>query len=254
MCDDVELCNRCIHKFLILAHTWFVFGLPSKTGWDSNAACFDHRQKRLRCAQQPPARKSRDLDDLMSEDLPERDPRLSVDLPDHTLATERSCTQGKGAVARLALGEVVWLGHGTTLPSLTNKGFQPWHVHHIHPVLGHHDYQLVAVATDSVATDSVVSVLGRSTRITNSRAHSTEAQAPQQCAVAHPGARARVVVTQQGRHSRGGRLTCGSCLSMHMLARPIASWAGRREKTAQCVASPFFPFLFWISIVFQFSV
>jgi hypothetical protein len=145
MCDDVELCNCCVREFLILTHTWFAFDLPSKTGCDSSAACFDHGQKRLRCAQQPPARKSPDLDDLMSEDLPERDPLLSVDLPDHNLATEQSCTQGKGAVARLALGEVVWLGHGTTLPSLTNKGFQPWRVHHIHPVLGHHDYQLVAV-------------------------------------------------------------------------------------------------------------
>jgi hypothetical protein len=31
MCDDIQLCNRCVHEFLILARTWFIFGLPSKT-------------------------------------------------------------------------------------------------------------------------------------------------------------------------------------------------------------------------------
>jgi hypothetical protein len=34
MCDDVQLCNRCVPEFLILARTWFTFGLPSKTGCD----------------------------------------------------------------------------------------------------------------------------------------------------------------------------------------------------------------------------
>jgi hypothetical protein len=34
MCDDVQLCNHCVHEFLILACTWFAFGLPSKTGCD----------------------------------------------------------------------------------------------------------------------------------------------------------------------------------------------------------------------------
>jgi hypothetical protein len=34
MCDDVQLCNRCVHEFLILALTWFAFGLPSKTSCD----------------------------------------------------------------------------------------------------------------------------------------------------------------------------------------------------------------------------
>jgi hypothetical protein len=34
MCDDVQLCNRCVREFLILAHTWFVFGMPSKTRCD----------------------------------------------------------------------------------------------------------------------------------------------------------------------------------------------------------------------------
>jgi hypothetical protein len=35
LCDDVQLCNRCVREFLILARTWFAFGLPSKTGCDS---------------------------------------------------------------------------------------------------------------------------------------------------------------------------------------------------------------------------
>jgi hypothetical protein len=34
LCDDVQLCNRCVREFLILAHTWFAFDLPSKTGCD----------------------------------------------------------------------------------------------------------------------------------------------------------------------------------------------------------------------------
>jgi hypothetical protein len=35
LCDDVQLCNRCVREFLILARTWFVFDLPSKTGCDT---------------------------------------------------------------------------------------------------------------------------------------------------------------------------------------------------------------------------
>jgi hypothetical protein len=31
-----HLCNRCVHELLILARTWFAFGLPSKTGCDMN--------------------------------------------------------------------------------------------------------------------------------------------------------------------------------------------------------------------------
>jgi hypothetical protein len=34
MCDDVQLCNRCVREFLILARTWFTFDLPSKIGCD----------------------------------------------------------------------------------------------------------------------------------------------------------------------------------------------------------------------------
>jgi hypothetical protein len=30
-----HLCNRCVRELLILARTWFAFGLPSKTGCDS---------------------------------------------------------------------------------------------------------------------------------------------------------------------------------------------------------------------------
>jgi hypothetical protein len=37
LCDDVQLCNRCVREFLILAHTWFAFGLPSKTRCDTKA-------------------------------------------------------------------------------------------------------------------------------------------------------------------------------------------------------------------------
>jgi hypothetical protein len=29
-----HLCNRCVRELLILARTWFTFGLPSKTGCD----------------------------------------------------------------------------------------------------------------------------------------------------------------------------------------------------------------------------
>jgi hypothetical protein len=31
-----HLCNRCVREFLILARTWFVFGLPSKPGVTDN--------------------------------------------------------------------------------------------------------------------------------------------------------------------------------------------------------------------------
>jgi hypothetical protein len=34
MCDDVQLYNRCVRGYLILARTWFAFSLPSKTGCD----------------------------------------------------------------------------------------------------------------------------------------------------------------------------------------------------------------------------
>jgi hypothetical protein len=34
LCDDVQLCNCCVHELMILARTWFAFGLPSKTGCD----------------------------------------------------------------------------------------------------------------------------------------------------------------------------------------------------------------------------
>jgi hypothetical protein len=29
-----HLCNLCVREFLILARTWFTFGVPSKTGCD----------------------------------------------------------------------------------------------------------------------------------------------------------------------------------------------------------------------------
>jgi hypothetical protein len=33
------LCNCCVRELLILARTWFAFGLPSKTGCDSYYMC-----------------------------------------------------------------------------------------------------------------------------------------------------------------------------------------------------------------------
>jgi hypothetical protein len=36
LCDDVQLCNCCVRELLILARTWFAFGLPSKTRCDTN--------------------------------------------------------------------------------------------------------------------------------------------------------------------------------------------------------------------------
>jgi hypothetical protein len=38
LCDDVQLCNRCVREFLTLVRTWFTFGLPSKTGCDIKQA------------------------------------------------------------------------------------------------------------------------------------------------------------------------------------------------------------------------
>jgi hypothetical protein len=40
MCDDVQLCNRCVREFLILTRTWFAFDLPSKSGCDTYKGCF----------------------------------------------------------------------------------------------------------------------------------------------------------------------------------------------------------------------
>jgi hypothetical protein len=47
MCDDVQLCNRCVREFLILARTWFAFGLPSKTGCDTQMELTQHVHKPL---------------------------------------------------------------------------------------------------------------------------------------------------------------------------------------------------------------
>jgi hypothetical protein len=33
-CVMMSICNCCVREFLILARTWFTFGLPSKTGCD----------------------------------------------------------------------------------------------------------------------------------------------------------------------------------------------------------------------------
>ena len=34
------LCNCCVRELLILARTWFAFGLPSKTGCDIGGICW----------------------------------------------------------------------------------------------------------------------------------------------------------------------------------------------------------------------
>jgi hypothetical protein len=34
------LCNCCVRELLILARTWFAFGLPSKTGCDMSSHTF----------------------------------------------------------------------------------------------------------------------------------------------------------------------------------------------------------------------
>jgi hypothetical protein len=34
LCNDVRLCNCCVRKLLILARTWFTFGLSCKNGCD----------------------------------------------------------------------------------------------------------------------------------------------------------------------------------------------------------------------------
>jgi hypothetical protein len=41
------LCNCCVRELLILARTWFAFGLPSKTGCDTFAAPAYARTVRL---------------------------------------------------------------------------------------------------------------------------------------------------------------------------------------------------------------
>ena len=51
-----HLCNRCVREFLILARTWFTFGLPSKTGCDTILKLFS-----LAFLEPPMARASRNI-------------------------------------------------------------------------------------------------------------------------------------------------------------------------------------------------
>jgi hypothetical protein len=53
MCDDVQLCHRCVRELLILACTWFAFGLPSKTGWDIIADCHLELEEDVKNMQAP---------------------------------------------------------------------------------------------------------------------------------------------------------------------------------------------------------
>jgi hypothetical protein len=41
-----HLCNRRVREFLILARTWFAFGLPSKTGCDTMKASMSSTEGR----------------------------------------------------------------------------------------------------------------------------------------------------------------------------------------------------------------
>jgi hypothetical protein len=41
------LCNCCVRELLILARTWFAFGLPSKTGCDNKALAIEHKRVQL---------------------------------------------------------------------------------------------------------------------------------------------------------------------------------------------------------------
>jgi hypothetical protein len=42
------LCNCCVRELLILARTWFAFGLPSKAGCDSDLGQNLHNMKDMR--------------------------------------------------------------------------------------------------------------------------------------------------------------------------------------------------------------
>jgi hypothetical protein len=43
------LCNCCVRELLILARTWFAFGLPSKTGCDNQSP--HGRNSKINCSQ-----------------------------------------------------------------------------------------------------------------------------------------------------------------------------------------------------------
>jgi hypothetical protein len=45
LCDDVQLCNCCVRELLILARTWFAFGLLSKTGCDMKSLFFFRKRQ-----------------------------------------------------------------------------------------------------------------------------------------------------------------------------------------------------------------
>jgi hypothetical protein len=42
------LCNCCVRELLILARTWFAFGLPSKTGCDREREVEERKGELLR--------------------------------------------------------------------------------------------------------------------------------------------------------------------------------------------------------------
>jgi hypothetical protein len=47
LCDDVQLCNCCVRELLILARTWFAFGLPFKTGCDRGQVLLEGKKLHL---------------------------------------------------------------------------------------------------------------------------------------------------------------------------------------------------------------
>jgi hypothetical protein len=42
-----HLCNCCVCEFLIVARTWFAFGLPSKTGCDNARTTLKEKSERF---------------------------------------------------------------------------------------------------------------------------------------------------------------------------------------------------------------
>jgi cobalamin biosynthesis protein CobT len=68
LCDDVQLCNYCVRELLILASTWFAFGLPSKTGYDNKAQEEDDEDQDDEPPQEEDIDQGGDEDDQDKED------------------------------------------------------------------------------------------------------------------------------------------------------------------------------------------
>jgi hypothetical protein len=91
LCDDVQLCNCCVRELLILARTWFAFGLPSITRCDNSEE--DRRAQQGRA--------------------------VDADLENGHRVASRNATRRPWASWRPRLGErSTWSGQGT----LANRG------------------------------------------------------------------------------------------------------------------------------------